>query len=70
MYKITLKRFSFIYKFIYINICALLIEISSFQMIALVTRDIHSLSDLQGKKFCHPGFYSQSTEWTRVFANV
>ncbi|KAK0183232.1 hypothetical protein PV327_001293 [Microctonus hyperodae] len=44
-------------------------EISSFQMIALVTRDIHSLSELQGKKFCHPGFYSQSAEWTRIFAN-
>ncbi|XP_015118896.1 transferrin [Diachasma alloeum] len=43
-------------------------EASYYEMVVLVTDKIRSLTDLHGKRFCHPGYDIMDYDWTPLFA--
>ncbi|XP_063992307.1 transferrin [Diachasmimorpha longicaudata] len=44
-------------------------ETSNYKMVVLVRNKIRSLSDLYGKKFCHPGYDTMEYDWTPLYAD-
>ncbi|XP_032675197.1 transferrin [Odontomachus brunneus] len=40
----------------------------SFQMVALVHKNVGHIWDVKGKRFCHPGFDSKELGWTKAFS--
>ncbi|XP_015598870.1 transferrin [Cephus cinctus] len=42
-------------------------ENQRYEIVALVNKNVGSLFDLRGKRFCHPG-YETSDDWTQIFA--
>ena len=42
-----------------------------YQIVAVIDNeaDIHTVNDLKGSRFCHPG-YGLENHWTEVLANV